>query len=441
MSRLRSRSLLGTVSKRLIMASSGVSTLDVKVCSRMAQEIIRPLEGLLVLDFSQFLAGPVAALRLADLGARVIKIERPGVGDIGRTLAFAGRTLDGDTVSFHAMNRNKESVTADLKNPDDLAYVRELVARADVVIQNFRPGVMERIGLDYASVKELNPSIVYASASGYGDEGPWRDRPGQDLLAQSIAGLPWLSGSRHDGPVPLGLSIADHLLSCHIAQGVTALLVRRFRTGKGGLVQSSLLEAVLDLQFELLSTKLNDDTIQVQRHGEHSAHAFLAAPYGTYPTSDGHLALAMNPIPELGRLLELPALEALTDPQDAWDRQEEIEGILAARFATGTTAHWLGILDAADVWCAPVLTLDELLASEGFAAIDMTQEVARRGTTVATTRSPLRIDGQVLRSEKAAPLLGEDDDRIRAEFPPRSAGAPLEAVAAAGVDGDVGVRA
>lgn len=379
---------------------------------------IRPLEGVLVLDFSQFLAGPVAAMRLADLGARVIKIERPGSGDIGRTLAFAGRVIDGDTVSFHAMNRNKESITADLKEPSDLAYVRELVARADVVVQNFRPGVMERIGLDYESVKAINPSIVYASATGYGSEGPWRDRPGQDLLAQSISGLPWLSGSRADGPVPVGLSIADHLLSCHIAQGVTALLVRRFRTGEGGLVETSLLESMLDLQFELLSTKLNDDSITVERHGEHSAHAFLAAPYGTYPTSDGYLALAMNPIPKLGALLELPVLEAMTDPQEAWDRQEEIEAVLAARFALGTTQSWLDILDAADVWCAPVLTLDELLRSDGFAAIRMTQQVTRRGTTLSTTRSPLRIDGQVLTSDKAAPTLGEDDEKVRAEFPP-----------------------
>src|SRR5690606_39029241 len=181
--------------------------------SHMTATKVLPLEGILVLDFSQFLAGPVAALRLADLGARVIKIERPGVGDIGRTLAFAGRTIDGDTVSFHAMNRNKESVTADLKSASDLAYVKQLVARADVIIQNFRPGVMERIGLDYEAVRELNPTIVYASATGYGTEGPWRDRPGQDLLAQSISGLPWLNGSRDDGPVPVGLSIADHLLS------------------------------------------------------------------------------------------------------------------------------------------------------------------------------------------------------------------------------------
>lgn len=371
-----------------------------------------------MLDFSQFLAGPVAAMRLADLGARVIKVERPGVGDIGRTLAFAGRMADGDTVSFHAMNRNKESITADLKSPTDLAYVRELVTRADVIIQNFRPGVMERIGLDYESVRALNPAIVYASATGYGTEGPWRDRPGQDLLAQSVSGLPWLSGSAQDGPVPVGLSIADHLLSCHIAQGVTALLVRRFRTGQGGHAESSLLEAMLDLQFELLSTRLNDDSITVQRHGEHSAHAFLAAPYGTYPTSDGYLALAMNPIPKLGELLGLPELVAMTDPQQAWDRQEQIEAILAARFATGTTQSWLEVLDAADVWCAPVLTLDELLESDGFAAIRMTQPVTRRGTTLTTTRSPIRIDGQVLVSDKAAPTLGEDDAAVRAEFPP-----------------------
>ena len=379
---------------------------------------IRPLEGVLVLDFSQFLAGPVAAMRLADLGARVIKIERPGIGDIGRTLAFAGRVIDGDTVSFHAMNRNKESITADLKVPSDLDYVRQLVAQADVLIQNFRPGVMERIGLDYESVRQINPGLVYASATGYGSDGPWRDRPGQDLLAQSISGLPWLSGSKADGPVPVGLSIADHLLSCHIAQGVTALLVRRFRTGQGGLVESSLLESMLDLQFELLSTKLNDDSITVQRHGMHSANAFLAAPYGTYPTTDGYIALAMNPIPKLGELLELPELESMTDAQEAWDRQEEIEQLLATRFATNTTQFWLDILDSADVWCAPVLTLDELIDSEGFAAIRMTQQVSRGSTDLITTRGPLRIDGELLTNRTAAPTLGQHDQAIRAEFPP-----------------------
>lgn len=397
--------------------------------------MIRPLDGILVLDFSQFLAGPVAAMRLADLGARVIKVERPQGGDIGRTLAFAGRSADGDTISFHAMNRNKQGITADLKNPDDLAYVRELITHADVVIQNFRPGVMERIGLDFESVEKINPGIVYASASGYGDTGPWKDRPGQDLLAQSVSGLPWLSGSAGDGPVPVGLSIADHLMSCHIAQGITALLVRRFRTGQGGHVQTSLLEALLDLQFELLSTHLNDTTVTVKRNGEHSANAFLSAPYGTYPTKDGYIALAMNPIPKIGQLLELPELEAMTDPQSWWDKQEHIELVLAERFATDTTDHWLEILDVADVWCAPVLTLEQLVAHEGFAAIAMTQSVLREKTnsggapiTLQTTRSPIRIDGESLTSTLAAPLLGEHNDLIRAEFPPAEAAATLDEV-------------
>lgn len=379
-----------------------------------------PLEGVRVLDFSQFLAGPVAALRLADLGATVIKIERPAGGDIGRRLAFAGRSADGDTISFHAMNRNKLGITADLKDPDDLERVRALLRQADVMIHNFRPGVMERIGLDYGTAHEINPALIYASATGYGDVGPWKDRPGQDLLAQAVSGLPWLSGSRESGPIPVGLSIADHLTSCHLAQGVTALLVRRARTGVGGQVQTSLLESMLDLQFELLSTHLNDPSVTVRRNGPHSAHAFLPAPYGTYPTQDGYVALAMNPLPKIGQLLGIDYLEALTDEQAWWDRQDEIEELLAAHLKTGTTEHWLDILDAADVWCAPVLTLEQLVAHAGFEAIDMTQQIHRpAGVTdsaedvvLTTTRSPIRIDGHVLTSTNPAPKLGQHNDQV-----------------------------
>ncbi|HEY9290571.1 MAG TPA: CaiB/BaiF CoA-transferase family protein [Microlunatus sp.] len=387
-----------------------------------------PLEGVLVLDFSQFLAGPVAAMRLADLGARVIKIERPGVGDIGRQLAFAGRRADGDTISFHAMNRNKEGITADLKDATDLDRVRRLVEHADVIIENFRPGVMQRIGLDYEQAIKINPRLIYASATGYGEEGPWQDRPGQDLLAQSLSGLPWLSGSADDGPVPFGLSIADHLTSCHLAQGVTSLLFRRERTGRGGRVQTSLLEAMVDLQFELLSTKLNEDqgpgSIAVQRGGRHSAHAFLPAPYGTYPTRDGYLAIAMNPVDRLGKLLDIAELAALTDPQQWWDQQDQIEELLAQRLQTMPTEHWLSILDPADIWCAPVLTLDELVDHDGFRSARMTQQI-RRGAdltqdseelTLRTTRSPIRVDGEPLVSSTPAPKLGQHNAEIDREF-------------------------
>lgn len=380
----------------------------------------RPLHGLLVLDLSQFLAGPVAALRLADLGARVIKIERPAGGDLGRTLAFAGAVADGDSISFHAMNRNKQSVTADLKDPADRARVLRLVERADVLIENFRPGVTKRLGLDYETVAAANPRLIYASATGYGPTGPWSSRPGQDLLAQAVSGLPWLSGSHGDLPVPVGIALADHLASIHLAHGVTAMLLRRERTGRGGRVETSLLEGMLDLQFELLSAKHFDPSITVQRGGPNSAHAFLSAPYGVYATQNGYLALAMNSVPQLGELLEIEELRGLDDPTTWWTERDRIEGLLASRLRIASTEHWLAILDQADVWCAPVLTLEELLSHDGFTAIDMMQRVVRPddagGLTLQTTRSPLRIDGAVLRSQRPAPRLGEHTETVLAEF-------------------------
>ena len=379
-----------------------------------------PLNGVLVLDFSQFLAGPVAAMRLADLGARVIKIERPGVGDIGRTLAFAGLEKDGDTLSFHIMNRNKESFAADLKNSESLKEVWELVKKADVIIQNFRPGVIERLGLGYEDVKKVNPGIIYGSATGYGAEGPFKDRPGQDLLAQSISGLPWLNGRAGDPPIPVGLAVADIFTSTHLASGVIALLLRRERTGIGGMVESSLLESMLDLQFELISANLFDPSVVVNRGAGNSAHAFLPAPYGLYKSSDGYLAIAMTPIPALGALLGVN-LDEYEDPKSWWSHQEEIMKKLSAMLATNSTDHWLAILDKADIWCAPVLTLPELVSHEGFAAIDMTQKTSRTGrdgsqVSIPTTRSPVRIDGKTIKHRKGAPHVGEDTEKIRKEF-------------------------
>lgn len=380
-----------------------------------------PLDGILVLDFSQFLAGPVAAMRLADLGARVIKIERPGSGDIGRTLAFAGLESDGDTLSFHIMNRNKESFAADLKSESDKSEVWELIKQADVIVQNFRPGVIERLGFGYEEVRKVNPRIIYASASGYGSSGPWKDRPGQDLLAQSISGFPWLNGSKDMPPVPVGIAVADIFTSVHIAHGVTALLLRRERTGVGGLVESSLIESMLDLQFELLSAHSFDEKVLVNRGAKNSAHAFLPAPYGLYETNDGYLAIAMNPIPRLGELLGID-FSTYQDPQSWWSHQDDIMAALTEKLRTESTEHWLEILDTADIWCAPVLTLTELVEHDGFQELDMLQVTNRHSKSgseeilIPTTRSPLRIDGRTLKSSKGAPHVGEDNDLIRAEL-------------------------
>jgi crotonobetainyl-CoA:carnitine CoA-transferase CaiB-like acyl-CoA transferase len=373
----------------------------------------RPLAGLLVLDLSQFLAGPSAALRLADLGARVIKIERPGAGDLCRQLYISNLELDGDSTLFHSINRNKESYAADLKQPSDMAIVKELVARADVLIQNFRPGVIERIGLDFPAASALNPGLVYGSVSGYGDRGPWRDKPGQDLLAQSLSGLTWLSGEAAQGPVPMGLAIADLVAGSHLTQGILACLVRRGITGCGGLVEVSLLESVLDIQFEVLTTHLNDGGLAPQRSAANNAHAYLAAPYGIYATRDGFLALAMMPVPRLGELLGCPELAQYETPQSWFDYRDEIKAILAAQLQERTTNEWLATLEPADVWCADVLNWPRLIAHPAFQALGMIQTVQRQnGASLETTRCPIRIDGRILTSPRGAPSVGEDNASV-----------------------------
>lgn len=378
---------------------------------------MKPLEGLLVLDFSQFLAGPSAALRLADLGARVVKIERPGSGDLCRQLYISNLALDGDSTLFHSINRNKRSFAADLKKPEDLARVRALIERADVMIQNFRPGVMERIGLHYEAVKVLNPRLVYGTVTGYGSRGPWVDKPGQDLLAQALSGLTWLSGDADQGPVPMGLSMADMFAAAHLVQGILACLVRRGVTGRGGLVEVNLMESILDCQFEVLTTHLNDGGQEPRRSAVNNANAYLGAPYGIYPTADGFLAIAMGSVPRLGELLHCQALLPFTDPATWFTHRDEIKALLRDHLKSNTTAHWLSILEPADVWCADVFTWSRLLAHDGFKALDMVQQVSRpKGALLRTTRCPIRIDGEIFKSPLCAPKVGEHNPEILEEL-------------------------
>lgn len=378
---------------------------------------MKPLEGLLVLDFSQFLSGPSAALRLADLGADVIKIERPVQGESCRQLYISNLEMDGDSTLFHTINRNKRSYAADLKNPEHLARVRQLIMRADVLIQNFRPGVIERIGLGYADVSALNPRIVYGSVSGYGAAGPWVDLPGQDLLAQSRSGFTWLSGDATDGPVPCGLALADIMTGAHLAQGILACLVRRGVTGKGGLVEVSLLESMLDFQFEVLTTHLNDGGRLPERSAVNNAHAYLAAPYGIYATADGYLALAMGSVPRLGQLIGCASLAVFDDQASWFTRRDEIKALIKAHLAGQTTRHWLDLLEPADYWCAPVMTWPELMASDAFAQLEFVQEVRRgNGVRLRTTRCPISIDSARLTSPRAAPRPGEHTAEVERQF-------------------------
>jgi crotonobetainyl-CoA:carnitine CoA-transferase CaiB-like acyl-CoA transferase len=277
--------------------------------------------------------------------------------------------------------------------------------------------VIERLGLDYATIRSTNPRVVYGQISGYGTEGPWRDKPGQDLLVQALSGVTWLSGSADQGPVPLGLSIADMLAGAQLAQGILACLLRREITCQGGLVEVSLLEAILDLQFETLTTFFQDGGMPVFRTLRNNAHAYLGAPYGIYRTSDGYLALAMGKIPVLGKLIGCEELIKYVDPETWYSHRERIKDKIAATLVTNTTAHWLSILEPADIWCADVLDWHRLLNHDAFKSLQMLQSIRRRsGTVLETTRCPIRIDGQCLTSEKGSPDLGEDNARIAEEF-------------------------
>ncbi len=378
---------------------------------------MKPLEGILVLECAQYMAAPSAGLRLADLGARVVKIERPQVGEAGRRLAIKDLFVDGDSLVFHTINRNKESYAADLKDADDLARVKKLIARADVLTHNFRPGVMKRLGLDYESLRSLNPRLVYAEASGYGAAGPWLTKPGQDLLAQCLSGLTWLSGDAADPPVPMGLAVADMLCGAHLVQGVLAALIRRGKTQRGAHVEVSLLESMLDFQFEVLTTHLNDGGQPPVRARRGGAHAYLAAPYGVHPTADGYLALAMCSLKTLAELLQCPELTPYAEGDAAFAKRDAIMEILARRLQAKTTAAWLAVLEPADVWCADVLDYARLRTHEGYRVLDMEQQVQRpNGAAVRTTRCPVRIDGEKLFSARAAPQVGEHNRTIESEL-------------------------
>lgn len=377
-----------------------------------------PLHGLTVVDLSQFLSGPYCSLRLLDLGARVIKVERPDGGDLSRQLYLSDTEIGGDSTIFHAINRGKESLAIDLKSETDLAALRQLLGQADVMIQNFRPGVIERLGLSYEAVKAINPGIVYGSITGYGMQGPWVKRPGQDLLAQARSGIMWLNGDEDQGPVPFGLAIGDMLAGGALCQGILAALVGRGVNGKGRHVETSLLEALVDLQFEVLTTHLNDGERPPRRAEYRSAHAYLSAPYGVYPTADGFLAIAMTPIGKLADLLDIPALAQFRDQPASWFKQRDmIKQIIAENLVAKPTAHWTAILDAQDIWSSEVLDWRGLMDSEAFRLLDILQTVTRSDDiSIRTTRSPLRIDGQRSCNGAAAPRVGEHSDAIRADF-------------------------
>lgn len=377
---------------------------------------MKPLEDILIIDLSQFLSAPSATLRMADLGARVIKVERPETGDICRQLYVSNVILNGESSVFRAINRNKESFQADLKNEVDKQRVLKLIEKADVLVHNFRPGVIERLGFDYETIKKINPSIVYGDISGYGSEGPWKAKPGQDLLVQSLSGLTWLNGNK-GGPTPVGLAIVDILSGAHLVQGILAALIKKAKTGEGSKVSVSMLESIIDFQFESITTFYHDGGAPTVRPKSNSAHAYLGAPYGVYKTQNGYLALAMGAIPFLGELLGCGELSNYPEPASWFTERDIIKKTLADHLTTDTTEKWLSILEPADIWCANIMDWDTLFAHDGFKALEMIQKVVMGdGFEYETTRCPIKIDGEYLTSSIGSPALGEHTNSIVKEL-------------------------
>lgn len=375
------------------------------------------LDGILVLDFSQYLAGPSCAMRLADMGARVIKVERPGTGDSGRKMTLENLTIGKDSMNFLAINRGKESFCANMKDPEDLKILKALIKKADVMIENFRPGVMKKNGLDYESVSQWNPEIVYATVTGYGKEGPWKSKPGQDLLIQSMSGLAWLNGNGGEPPAPFGLSVVDSYTGVHMAEGILAVLVRRAKTRRGGIVEVTLMESALDMQFEGISTYLSNGHHLPVRASYNNGHPLLGAPYGIYETEDGYIALAMGSLEQLGRLLEIERLSEFDSDKDAFAKRDEIKKIIAEKLKTGTTAYWLEILGKEDYWCSDVYTWERMLKSDGFKALDFLQTFDfPNNESMTTTRCPISVNGEKMGSTLRGPLLGEHTEKIIREL-------------------------
>jgi crotonobetainyl-CoA:carnitine CoA-transferase CaiB-like acyl-CoA transferase len=364
-----------------------------------------PLEGLIVLEFSQYLSGPSAGLRLADLGAQVIKIEKPGTGDAGRKLAIKNLWVDDNSLLFHTINRNKDCITADLKNAADLERIKKMIAGADVMFHNFRPGVMEKINLSYTDIQQINPAIIYGEISGYGKKGPWKNKPGQDLLLQAMTGLAYTTGNAGNDPMPFGIAVGDIMAGAQLVQGILAALIRRQKTKKGALIEISMMESLLDFQFELLTTYFTNQH-QPKRSEVNNGHPLLSAPYGIYKTAGGYLALAMMDLKELAEAISCDALFPF-GKEDLFSKRDAIKEILAVHLKTKSAACWVKKLQEKNLWAMEVLDWEKMMQEEAYKVLQMEQDINGGKDSFITTRCPIRINGQKIKAVKSAPQIAD----------------------------------
>jgi crotonobetainyl-CoA:carnitine CoA-transferase CaiB-like acyl-CoA transferase len=376
----------------------------------MGHTTVGPLAGIVVMDFSQLAQGPFATQILGDLGAEIVKIEAPA-GDWMRGFSLQNAYAGGMSISFITYNRNKRSIVLDLKTTVGLDIALRLIDQADVVVENFRPGVMDRLGLGYDTLAARNPRLVYCASVGYGQDGPYKGRPGQDLLVQSLAGLASLGGRAQDPPAPAGIGVADLAAGLHIVYGVLAALIARERTGAGQRVDVSMLDSMLALEGQEIASYLYTGRL-APRASSGIASAYAGAPLGIYPTADGWLALSMQPLDRLARLLGVDDFSE-TDSSNVIEERDLIKRRLERATRTRTTDEWLEYLLAHDVWCAPVNDLDrvvedpQVLHNEILITLDHPD-----AGPIRVVGSPVRFSATPSSVRSVPPQLGQHSDAI-----------------------------
>ncbi|OIQ78424.1 succinyl-CoA:(R)-benzylsuccinate CoA-transferase subunit BbsF [mine drainage metagenome] len=373
------------------------------------------LEGIKVLSFTHFLQGPAAVQMLADAGADVIKIEPPG-GAFERGWSGFDAFKEGVSIFFLLGNRNQRSISLDLRNEKAKEIVLRMVREADVLVENYRPGVLERLGFGYEDMKAANPRLVYCSCSGYGSSGPYLKRPGQDMLLQAMSGMTMLSGGADAPPTPVGSAIVDQHAAALAAFGVVSALLARQRTGLGALVESNLLNAALDLQIEPFTYYMNKGPLW-PRTDPPLGSRFHPAPYGVYRTADGWIAISLTPTAQMASALEYPPLATFNDPKDPMRRRDEIHRMVYERVQTRTTAEWMEAFDAHNIWYAPVNDYDQVEADPQVAHNGMITTIQHPDAgEVRLLAHPVRYDGKAPPLRRLPPRQGEHTREILAEL-------------------------
>ena len=388
----------------------------------------KALEGVTILDFSHLLQGPFATQLLGDMGANIIKIERAGAGDMFRSMTFFAKWVGGsESPNFLAWNRNKRSIALNLKSRQVHAIIMKMAKRADVVVQNFRPGVLARLGYGYEDFKAVNPRIIYCSGSGYGEEGPYVDRPGQDMLIQGLAGLIANTGRGDQPPVPAGAGLADQIGAMNMVYGILSALYWREKTGKGQKIEVNLLAGMLaHLAQEYVAVlNLGED---LKRPNSGIGHPGMQAPFGIYETKDhGYVSIAMSPFKTLYEVLGAPELAVYDDLKTLYDKRDEVWEKVTAETKKFGTADLLERMLAVAIWCAEVKDIRKAAEDPQVKHMGMltTYDHPKAGKVrvvapaVKMSETPATID-------RPAPMVGEHGREILAEF--GFSGAEIEAL-------------